>query len=107
MEANAFITFLFIVCGFVVSVFIGLALGNIFARQRVKKESVCDFVACNEQLVKWVNDQQGDLDSSSAKISQCASCPERAYSQITNEIKKYGMWKAYKTKEEASQAITI
>jgi hypothetical protein len=105
---DALITLLLIIALLAVAVFIGLALGNVFAKNKpVPKNYECDYNKCNEQLTNWVKKQQGDLDNSTNKIQECRTCPSRSYSQITNEVKKYGAWKAYKTTEDAMQAIIL
>ncbi len=108
MFMNTVLIFLLVVILMGFAVFIGLALGNVFAKDKpVKKDVVCDFAKCNAELTNWIKEQRGDIDNSSKKFVGCSACPERSYSQLTNEVKKYKLWKAYKTPEEAIQAIVL
>jgi hypothetical protein len=92
----------------VLAVFIGLALGNVFTKSNhVSQGVVCDFPKCNEQLSDWIKQQRGDIDNSSKQFAACNACPERSYSQLTNEVQKYKTWKRYNTPEEAMQVILV
>lgn len=108
MLLNPFALFFLIIVLMALAVFIGLALGNVFAKSKpVLKSDVCDFSKCNERLSNWIMQQRGDIDNSSKRFVECKACPERSYSQLTNEVQKYKIWKRYKTPEEAVQAILV
>ena len=108
MVFNSIIIFVLVIVLMAFAVFIGLALGNVFARDKpVTNKEVCDFIKCNEDMTKWIKEQRGDIEKSSKQFAGCKACPERSYSQLTNEVQKYNVWKAYKSAEEAIQAINL
>jgi hypothetical protein len=108
MFMSPILIFFLVVVLMVFAVFIGLALGNVFAKNKpVQKDDVCDFAKCNEELSNWVIQQKGDIDNSSKQFAGCKACPERSYSQLTNEVQKYKLWKEYKTPEDAIQAMVL
>jgi cell shape-determining protein MreC len=105
---NPFILLLLVIILMAIAVFIGLALGNVFTKDKpMPKTYTCDYEKCNEQLTNWIKDQRGDFDNSTKQIAECRACPERAYSQLTNEVRKYSEWKSYDTPEAAVQAIIL
>ena len=108
MVFNPIIILCLVIALMAVAVFIGLSLGNVFAKDKpVTNKDVCDFAKCNEQLTNWIKEQRGDIENSSKQFPGCKACPERSYSQLTNEVQKYNVWKAYKSAEEAIQAIIL
>jgi cell shape-determining protein MreC len=108
MLLNPFILFFLIVVLMALAVLIGLSLGNVFTKTNTaSKDVVCDFTKCNEQLSNWIKQQRGDIHNSSKQFAECKACPERSYSQLTNEVQKYKMWKRYKTPEEAIHVILV
>lgn len=105
---NPFILLFLIIVLIGLAIFIGLALGNVFTKTtKVSNEDICDYAKCNEKLSNWIKEQKGDIYNSSKKFTECKACPERFYSQLTNEVQKYKKWKHYKTPEEAIQAILV
>ncbi len=108
MFMNPLLIFILVLILMAFAVFIGLALGNVFAKDKpAKKNDVCDFAKCNAELTNWIKEQRGDIDNSSKQFAGCKACPERSYSQLTNEVQKYKLWNKYKTPEEAMQAIVL
>jgi uncharacterized protein (UPF0333 family) len=106
MSYNAILVFILVVCVIGFATFVGLALGKVFAKQKPFIKS-CSYDKCNENVSVWMKEQRGDIDNTTKQFPECTACPERSYSQITNEVKKFGVWKAYKTPEEAIQAIIL
>ena len=108
MFMSPIVIFILVVILMALAVFIGLALGNVFAKDKpAKKNDVCDFAKCNAELTNWLKEQRGDIDNSSKQFAGCNACPERSYSQLTNEVQKYKVWKTYKTPEDAIQAVLL
>jgi uncharacterized protein YneF (UPF0154 family) len=101
------IILLLIICVFCIAILIGLALGGFFARDNKKKEVIptCNYEGCNKVMKQWILDQRGDIHNSNLEFKECVRCPSRSYSQISNEVRKFGEWKSHDTIEKAAQAI--
>lgn len=90
----------------VIAIFVGLTLGNVFSKQTVVTKQ-CDFEKCNATLTEWIKKQNGDIDNSAKEFIECQNCPERYYSQITNEVKKYDTWIQLPNIDETIKAIVV
>ena len=92
-----------------IALFVGLTLGNVFSKKKQVAQTTkqCDFEKCNTVLTEWVKKQKGDIDNSAKEFVECHNCPERYYSQITSEVKKYNKWIKLPNIDEIVKAIVV